>query len=78
MTNLPKRLFITLCGRMPKISKKGEPYGWNSTVFCTVEEFWGEDLFSDISYEEAYESIKKRILELNPQAQEKNIKKFIL
>lgn len=78
VTNLQKRLFITLCGRMPKISKKGEPYGWNSTVFCTVEEFWGEDLFSDISYEEAYESIKKRILELNPQAQEKNIKKFIL
>lgn len=63
--------------RMPKLNKFGEPYGWNSTVFCTVEEFWGEDLSEDISYEEAYRKIHDRILELNPEAQEKVIKKFI-
>ena len=78
LVNLQKNLFITMCGRMPKLNKYGEPYGWNSTVFCTAEEFWGEDLSEKNSYEEAYQAIHDRILELNPEAQEKNIKKFIL
>lgn len=24
---------FSMCGRMPKLNKYGEPYGWNSTVF---------------------------------------------
>ena len=67
-----------MCGRTQKVNKSGEPYGWNSTVFCTVEEFWGEDLSIHISKEEAYQKIRDRIWELNPNAEEKNIKKFIL
>lgn len=78
IVNLQKHLFITMCGRMPKLNKYGEPYGWNSTVFCTVEDFWGEDVTADISYEEAYQAIHDRIMELNPEAKEKVIKKFIL
>ena len=78
LTNLQKNLFITMCGRTQKLNKFGEPYGWNSTVFCTVEKFWGEDLSIDISMEDAYQKIHDRILELNPDAQEKVIKKFIL
>ena len=78
LVNLQKNLFITMCGRMPKLNKYGEPYGWNSTVFCTVEDFWGEDLTADMDAEEAYAIIRDRILELNPEAQEKNMKKFIL
>lgn len=78
LTNLQKYLFITMCGRTQKRNKFGEAYGWNSTVFCTVEDFWGADLSTDISYEEAYQTIRERILELNPNAEEKNIKKFIV
>ena len=78
LTNLQKNLFITMCGRKQKTNKFGQGYGWNSTVFCTVEEFWGEDLFTDISIDEAYQRIRERILELNPQAEEKKIKKFIM
>lgn len=78
LTNLQKNFFITMCGRTQKLNKSGEPYGWNSTVFCTVEEFWGEDLSIDVSVEEAYQKIHDRILELNPEAEEKTIKKFIL
>lgn len=78
LTNLQKNLFITMCGRMQKVNKFGEGYGWNSTVFCTVEEFWGEDLSTDISFEEAYRKIQERILELNSEAEEKVIRKFIL
>lgn len=78
LTNLQKSLFITMCGRTQKLNKFGEGYGWNSTVFCTVEEFWGEDLSADISFDEAYGQIREQILKLNPQAQERAIKKFIL
>lgn len=77
LTNLQKNLFITMCGRTQKLSRNGEPYGWNSTVFTTMENFWGEDLTATISAEEAYEKIRERILLLNPEAKEKDIKKFI-
>ncbi len=78
LTNLQKNLFVTMCGRTQKKNKYGEGYGWNSTVFCTVEDFWGEDLSIDISTEEAYKKIRNRILELNPDAEEKVMRKFIL
>lgn len=78
LANLQKNLFITMCGRTQKRNKFGEAYGWNSTVFCTVEEFWDEDLTMDISFDEAYAKIRERILKLNPLAEEKNIRKFIL
>ena len=78
LTSLQKNLFITMCGRTQKLNKKGEAYGWNSTVFCTVEDFWGGDLSVDITPEEAYEKIRERILVLNPDAEEKVIRKFIL
>ncbi len=77
LTNLQKNLFITMCGRKQKVSSSGKPYGWNSTVFTTVENFWGEDMTMDIPKDEAYEIIRKRIILLNPEAKEKDIKKFI-
>ncbi len=77
LTSLQKNLFITMCGRKQKVSSLGKPYGWNSTVFTTVEKFWGEDLTADISVDEAYYKIRERILLLNPEAKEKDIKKFI-
>lgn len=77
LTNLQKNLFLTMCGRSQKLSRSGEPYGWNSTVFTTVEEFWGEDLTLDITEDTAYQKIRERILFLNPEAKEKDIKKFI-
>lgn len=77
LTSLQKNLFITMCGRKQKVSSLGKPYGWNSTVFTTVEKFWGEDLTADISVDEAYNKIRERILLLNPEAKEKDIRKFI-
>ncbi len=35
-------LFITMTGRKQKKNKYGIEYGWNSTVFTTVENFWAE------------------------------------
>ena len=54
-------------------------YGWNSTVFTTVEQFWAERGASlpNPDGEESYEKIRRQILRLNPGAEEKNIRKFI-
>lgn len=77
MTELQMSMFLTICGREQKRNKYGELYGWSSTVFCTPEEFWQGEEFPEISPEEAAEKIRARVLELNPQAQERKIKKFI-
>lgn len=77
LVNLQRNLFITMCGQAQKKNKYGESYGWNSTVFCTVEDFWKEDLSADISPKDAYQKIHDHILELNPHAVEKTIRKFI-
>ncbi len=81
LVNLQKNLFITMCGQTQKKNKYGEGYGWNSTVFCTVEDFWGKDLSeeisADVSPKDACQKIHDHILELNPQAAEKTIRKFI-
>lgn len=80
ITSLQMKLYITMCGRAQKRNKFGEEYGWNSTVFCTVEQFWGTDFLeesSDVSLEEAEEKIREQILILNPNADEKKIRKFI-
>ena len=81
LTELQMRMFLTMCGRQQKLSQKGEEYGWYSTVFCTTEQFWGEELFAQaakISKDEAIQAITEQVLTLNPQAEEKKIKKFIV
>ena len=81
LTELQMRMFLTMCGRQQKLSQKGEEYGWYSTVFCTTEQFWGEELFAQaakITKDEAIQAITKQVLALNPQAEEKKIKKFIV
>lgn len=80
LTDLQMGLFITMCGRQQKLSKTGEEYGWASTMFCTVEEFWPLEVIdkaSTISSEEAEIVIRSRINQLNPNADMKKIKKFI-
>ena len=45
LVELQMHLFITMCGRQQKISMQGQEYGWASTMFCTTEEFWGNEVF---------------------------------
>ena len=79
LVELQTCMFITMCGRAQKRNKYGAGYGWNSTVFTTVEGFWGERGFEIPEYDpaESYEKIKAQILKLNPQAEQKKIDKFI-
>lgn len=80
LTELQMKLYLTMCGRQQKLSKKGEEYGWSSTVFCTTERFFGEAVFEkaeSIREDEAVERITEQILKLNPDAPHKKIVKFI-
>lgn len=80
ITELQMRFYITMSGRARKISSVGEEYGWSSTVFCLMENFWGEELIRQaegIDREEAYNKIHEQIYKLNPDANEKKVKKFI-
>ena len=77
LTDLQMGMLLTICGRQQKRNAWGEPYGWSSAVFCTPEEFWHTEDFGDIDPQDAAEKIRARVLELNPAAQERKIKKFI-
>lgn len=79
IVELQMRMFITMCGRAQKINKYGEGYGWNSTVFSTVEDFWQKRRVHIplINEQEAMEKITQQIFKFNPNAQMKNIFKFI-
>ena len=80
LVELQMKMYITMCGRQKKVSQMGMEYGWPSTVFCTVEKFWDDDVFvkaASISEQDAIEKIKSQIIKLNPQVESKKILKFI-
>ena len=79
MVELQMGMFITMTGRQQKKNKYGIEYGWNSTVFATVENFWAERDFEipELDAEESYGKIREQILLLNPAAEERTIRKFI-
>ena len=69
-------MFLTMCGRQIKPKNSA----WSSTVFCTTERFFGDDVFEiaeKIDVENAYEKIREQVQKLNPSAQDKKITKFI-
>ena len=80
LVELQMKMYLTMCGRKQKLSKKGEEYGWSSTVFCTIERYFGKDIVekaSKINELEATERITEKIYSLNPTADPKKIIKFI-
>lgn len=80
IVDLQMGLFITMCGRQHKVSNSGMEYGWASTMFCTVEHFWGGEITeaaTKIPKEDAEEAITEQIYKLNPNAQSKKVKAFI-
>ncbi len=80
LVDLQMKMYLTMCGRQQKLSKKGEEYGWSSTVFCTVERYFGKDIIEKadkINEQQATEKITEQIYRLNPAAETKKIIKFI-
>jgi len=80
LVELQMKMFVTMCGRQRKRSRYGEEYGWNATVFCTAENFFGTDVFeraAGITPQEAQKVITAQINKLNPQAEGKKIRKSL-
>lgn len=79
LVELQMRMFLTMCGQAQKINQYGEPYGWNSTVFTTVESFWEKRGLSlpDLDPAASYDRIREQIKKLNPAAEQRRIAKFI-
>jgi len=74
MTELQMAMYITTNGQQFR------GHGMPSCTFCTVEDFWGEDVFAQaakLGKAEAAEKIRQQVLALNPHAQDKKITKFI-
>ena len=77
---LQMKMYLTVCGRQQKLSTMGLEYGWASTVYCKTEKFFDAELYDEaagLTPEYAIERITERILELNPAATERNIRRFI-
>jgi len=80
LTELQMKMYLTICDIYYKISQKGEPYGFSSTVFSTPELFWDDEMFNkadEINEDEAVELLTQRILQLNPMAEKNKLPKFI-
>lgn len=72
-------MYMTMAGREQKRNQYGLAYGWNSTVFTTVENFWSERgvNLTELDAKESYEKLRERVYLLNPMADEKQVHKFI-
>jgi hypothetical protein len=80
LTELQMRLYLTICGTRRRLNAKGLAYGWETTMFCTTERFWEHtDVFAraaKMTEADAYAAIRERVLKLNPNADEKRMRKF--
>lgn len=80
MCELQMWMFITVSGTKQKISVKGEPYGWPSTAYSTVETWAGDQLIEEaysINPENAMDEIMMRVKDIIPHAEMKKIRRFI-
>ena len=91
LVELQMGMFLTMCGQQSRLTQKGGRLGlvetepaasasWPSTVFCTTERFFSEDVFdkaAKISKAQAVDAITAQVLMLNPLANVKKIAKFI-
>lgn len=80
LVELQMGMYLTMCGRQQKLSKTGEEYGWSSTVFCTVERYFGQGVMDEaakISEGDTIERITRQIYSLNPDANARKVARFI-
>lgn len=75
LVKLQMKMFITVSGETHKLSKSGEPYGWTVNVFTTTEQFFGD--LPRMNKVESIAKITERIYDMNPDALEKDIKRFL-
>lgn len=77
LIELQMRMFVTICGRRYRSALNT---GWSSTVLCTTESFFGEEVFDaadSLDEQKSYDRIAGQIQSLNPMANPKKVKRFI-
>jgi hypothetical protein len=80
MCELQMWMFITVNGTKQKLSAKGEPYGWPSTAYSTVETWAEEQLIEEaigIKPEDAMDEIIMRVTDVIPNGDMKKIRRFV-
>ncbi|ABR49634.1 hypothetical protein Amet_3507 [Alkaliphilus metalliredigens QYMF] len=80
MSELQMGMFITVKGTKQKVSAKGEPYGWPSTAYSTVEAWAGEKLMEEANQlkpEDAMDAILLKIKDITPNAEPRKLKRFM-
>ena len=80
ITSLQMRMFLTIAGETFRFSQTGQTYGWPITTFRLTDHLFGEDMFAAscrISRQDAIENLTHHIIELNPDARDRVIVKFI-
>jgi len=80
MCELQMGMFITTNGMKQKTAANGEPYGWPSTSYSTVETWAGEELIEEawnLKPQDAVDEILLRIDDIMPKADDKKLKKFL-
>lgn len=79
MCELQMGMFITINGAKQKTNAKGEPYGWPSTAYSTVETWAGEDIIEkaqSIKPQDAQDEILIRIEDIVSDAVPRRLKSF--
>lgn len=77
LIELQMRMYVTICGRQYRSALNT---GWSSTVICTTESFFGQEVFDsalETDQNEAFEMIRTQILSINPDADRKRTERFI-
>jgi hypothetical protein len=80
LIDLQMGLFVTACGQAYRQDRHGAPYGWPSMLYCTTEQFWGEDVFEKaaaLTPPQAADAIAEQVLRLNPSAAPRKVRGFI-
>jgi hypothetical protein len=80
MSELQMAMLVTVNGTKQKLNSKGEPYGWPSTAYSTVETWAGEKIIEEseaISAQDAEDDIIIRIEDVVPGISRAKLKSFI-
>lgn len=80
LTDLQMGLYLTICGQRRRQNQYGAEYGWNCSMLCTTEQFWGPEVFDEaagLDPAEAEAAIRAQISKLNPAAKEAAVKRFV-
>lgn len=80
LTHLQMRGYLVIANFEYKHDKQGKRYGWGVARYCTPEDFYGNEIFNEVSHrspEESYSRMFSFLKSHLPQATDENIKRLL-